>query len=55
MVRLNEDTGKVTGSPQKIPLSSKDECKAGLLRGMYTAHNNGLNNITFFYFYLTQH
>lgn len=50
MVRLNEGTGKAIGSPQEIPLSSKEECKAGLLRGMYTAHNNGINNIAFFCF-----
>lgn len=54
MVRINDKTGKTVGSPREIPMSNKAECKAGLLRSMYTASNQGMSDIAFFCFDSTQ-
>lgn len=50
MVRVNDKTGKVTGSPREIPMSNKTECKAALLKSMYVDNNHGMSDIAFFCF-----
>lgn len=54
MVRINDNIGKAIGSAREIPMSSKAECKTGLLQSMYRASNQGMSDVAFFCFNSTQ-